>query len=82
MMQRCWKGRKMRVILENSVYEMNRKQFRAVMEVAKKSVKRGIYAIEKDGLAEMKKDTFDSKEDLRKAVAEYESKGFKVYYNL
>lgn len=81
MMNGCWKGRKMRVILDNSVYEMNRKQFLAVSEVAKKAVKCGIYAIEKDGIAEMKKDTFDSREDLRKAVAEYESKGFKVYYN-
>lgn len=72
----------MKVILENSLYEMNRKQFLAVLEVAKKAVKRGIYVIEKDGLAEMKKDTFDSKEELRKAVAEYESKGFNVYYNL
>lgn len=82
MMQKCWKGEKMKVILENSVYEMNRKQFLAVSEVAKKAVKCGIYAIEKDGLAEMKKETFDSKEDLRKAVAEYKIKGFNVYYNL
>lgn len=81
MMNGCWKGRKMRVILDNRVYEMNRKQFRAVLEVAKKAVKHGIYAIEKSGLAEMKKDTFDSGEDLRKAVAEYESKGVKMHYN-
>lgn len=72
----------MKVILKNSLYEMNRKQFRAVLEVAKKAVKCGIYAIEKDGLAEMKKETFDSMEDLRKAVADYEKKGFKVHYNL
>lgn len=71
----------MKVILENSVYEMNRKQFRAVLPVAKKAVKHGIYAVEKDGLAEMKKDEFDNREKLMKAVAEYKNKGFKVYYN-
>ncbi len=27
-------------------------------------------------------ETFDSKEDLKKSVAEYEKNGFKVYYNL
>ena len=71
----------MKVILKDSVYEMNRKQFRAVLQVAKEAVKRGIYAVEKDGLTEMKKDEFSSKEKLIKAVAEYENKGFKVYYN-
>ena len=71
----------MKVILNDSVYEMNRKQFRAVLDVAKKAVKHGIYAVEKDGLAEMKKDAFDSEEELKKAIAEYVSKGFKVHYN-
>lgn len=71
----------MKVIINDSLYEMNRKQFRAVLEVAKKAVKNGIYAVEKDGIAEMKKDIFDSKEELIKEVSEYESKGFKVHYN-
>lgn len=72
----------MRVILKDSVYEMNRKQFRGVLNIAKKSVKMGIYAVEKDGIAEMKNETFDGKEDLKKSVAEYAKNGFKVYYNL
>lgn len=71
----------MKVILNDSVYEMNRKQFREVLKVAKKAVKYGIYAVEKDGIAEMKKDKFCNRENLRKAVAEYEDKGFKVHYN-
>ncbi len=49
----------MRLILKDSIYEMNRKQFRGVLDIAKKSIKTGIYAVEKDGIAEMKNETFD-----------------------
>lgn len=72
----------MKVLLNNSVYEMSRKQFRGVLSVAKKAVKHGIYAVEKDGKAEMKKETYSNKTELEKAVKKYEEKGFKVYYNV
>ena len=72
----------MKVLLNNSVYEMSRKQFRGVLSVAKKAVRHGIYAVEKDGMAQMKKETHSNKAELEKAVAEYEEKGFKVYYNV
>ncbi len=71
----------MKVILKDSIYEMNRKQFHGVLDIAKKSVKMGIYAVEKDGIVEMKNEIFDSKEDLKKSIAKYEKNGFKVYYN-
>ena len=71
----------MKVLLNNSVYEMSRKQFRGVLSVAKKAVKHGIYAVEKCGMAQMKKETYSNKAELEKAVSEYEEKGFKVYYN-
>ena len=71
----------MRVLLNNHLYDMDRKQFDGVLKVAKKAVKRGIYAVEKGGTAEMKKETYSNKAELEKAVAEYEAKGFKVYYN-
>ena len=74
-------GVDMKVLLNNSVYEMSRKQFDGVLKVAKKAVKHGIYAVEKDGMAQMKKETHSNKAELEKAVAEYEAKGFKVYYN-
>lgn len=72
----------MKVILKDSIYEMSRKQFRGVLDIAKKSVKMGIYAVEKDGIAEMKNETFESEEDLKKSVSEYEKNGFKVHWNL
>ena len=40
-----------------------------------------IYAVEKGGMAQMKKETYSNKAELEKAVSEYEEKGFKVYYN-
>ena len=72
----------MKVLLNNSVYEMSRKQFRGVLSVAKKAVKHGIYAVEKDGTAEMKKETCSNREELKKSVEEYAKSGFKVYYNV
>ena len=74
-------GVDMKVLLNNSVYEMSRKQFSGVLSVAKKAVKHGIYAVEKGGMAQMKKETYSNKAELEKAVSEYEEKGFKVYYN-
>ena len=71
----------MRVLLNDNIYEMSRKQIDGVLKVAKKAVKHGIYAVEKDGLAEMKKEIYSNKAELEKAVAEYKEKGFKVYYN-
>ena len=74
-------GVDMKVLLNNSVYEMSRKQFSGVLSVAKKAVKHGIYAVEKGGMAQMKKETYSNKAELEKAASEYEEKGFKVYYN-
>lgn len=72
----------MRVLLNNHLYDMDRKQFDGVLKVAKKAVKRVIYAVEKNGMAEIKKEAYLNREELKKSVAEYEAKGFKVYYNV
>ena len=74
-------GVTMRVLLNNHLYDMDRKQFDGVLKVAKKAVKHGIYAVEKSGTAEMKNETYSNKSELEKAVKEYEEKGFKVYYS-
>ena len=67
--------------MNDNIYGMYRKQFNGVLKVAKKAVNHGIYAVEKDGVAEMKKETYSNKSELEKVVKEYEAKGFKVYYN-
>ena len=71
----------MKLIVNETVYEMGRKEYRGVLKVASEQIPCGIYAVEKDGICELRKDKFDSKEELKKAVAEYAAKGFKVYYN-
>ena len=71
----------MKVLVDGSVYEVNRKIYRSCLKVGSIAVPCGIYAIEKDGLCEMRKDKFDDLEKMRKQVGEYTEKGFKVHYN-
>lgn len=71
----------MKVLVNGSLYEMNRKQCRACLKVASKAVPCGIYAIEKDGLCEMRKDVFDNFTLFMGSVTDYEEKGFKVHCN-
>lgn len=72
----------MKVIINNSVYKMGRKEYNGILKVASQQIPCGIYAVEKDRICELRKDTFDGKEDLKKTVAEYAAKWFKVHYNL
>lgn len=72
----------MRVLLNDHLYDMNRKQFDDVLKVAKKAVKRGIYAVEKNGITHMKNVTCVDQYELEIAVKAYEEYGFKVYYNV
>lgn len=71
----------MKVIVNNSIYRMNRKQLDQLLKVASKQIPFGIYAVEKDGICELKKDKFSNIEELNKSVKEYEDKGFRVMYN-
>lgn len=71
----------MKVIVDGSVFEVNEKIYRSCLKVGSIAVTCGIYAIEKDGLCEMRKDKFDNLKKMRKQVGEYTAKGFKVYYN-
>lgn len=71
----------MRVIVNNSIYGMNRKQLRGLLKIASKQVPFGIYAVEKDDICELKNDKFDNIDVLKKSIKEYKSRGFKVMYN-
>lgn len=71
----------MKLIVNDNLYEMARKQLNSVLSIAKEQILFGIYAVEKDGVCELKKDTFDNVKELREAVLEYKNKGFKVFYN-
>ena len=71
----------MNVIIEETLYGMNRKQLRGVLEAASSLIPFGIYAVQKDNVCELRKDEFENAEELKKAVEAYKEKGFKVYYN-
>lgn len=71
----------MKVIIEQSVYEMTAKRLNKVLKIASKQVPFGIYAVKKGRICELHNDKFDSKEDLLAEVDRYSQKGFKVYYN-
>ena len=71
----------MKVLINNELYEMNRKQLRGVLKAASSLMPFGIYAVQKDDVCELRKDKFDNAEGLKKAVLAYKEKGFKVYYN-
>ena len=71
----------MNVIIEETLYGMNRKQLRGVLEAASSLIQFGIYAVQKYNVCELRKDEFENAEELKKAVGAYKEKGFKVYYN-
>ena len=71
----------MKVIINNHVYEMGRKAFRGVLDIAKKSVPNGIYAVSKGDFCEMKNETFRNQEEMNKRIVAYQKQGFRVYFN-
>lgn len=71
----------MKVLINNNIYEMGRKAFRGVLDIAKKSVPFGIYAVSKGNFCELKKEVFRSRDELNKRIVEYQKQGFRVYFN-
>lgn len=71
----------MRVIINDHVYEIGRKAFRNVLDIAKQSVPFGIYAVKKGDFCELKKEVFKSQEEMNKQIVEYQKQGFMVYFS-
>ena len=44
-------------------------------------IKKGIYAVEYEGVCELLKEKYTTDEELQRAIAEYKEKGFEVHYN-
>lgn len=49
--------------------------------VAKPQVRMGVYAVEKNGYAELKCERCESVTQLKRMIREYKKQGFKVYAN-
>lgn len=71
----------MKVIINNSVYGMKVRECKKLLEIAKKQVTHGIYAIEKDGVCELKNETYETDNELFEAIGNYKNQGFVVCYN-
>lgn len=65
----------------NRIYRMGQKQFQGVLKVAKENIGIGIYAIEKNGYAELRCDRCDSITRLKSMKRQFKHQGFKVYAN-
>lgn len=73
--------RQTKVIINNTVYGMKVRECKKLLEIAKKQVTHGIYAIEKDGVCELKNETYETDNELFGAIGNYKNQGFVVYYN-
>ena len=69
----------MRLIIDGNVYKMTIRQKNSVLSIASRMIKKGIYAVEKDGVCELLKEKYTTDEELQRAIAEYEEKGFEVH---
>ena len=65
----------------NRIYQMNQQEFQGLLQVASEQVHFGIYAIEKQGYAELRCDRCKSITQLKRFVQQFKSQGFKVYVN-
>lgn len=70
-----------KVIVNDTLYEMRRKQADSVLKIASKQISFGIYAVEKDRIIELRKDKCQSEKELNRLIADFQKKGFRVYFN-
>lgn len=62
-------------------YRMSREEYRGLLKVASEQIPFGIYAVEKNNYAELKRDKCSSITQLKRMIREYEKQGLKVYKN-
>lgn len=63
------------------LYQMNQKEYRGLLQVASEQVPFGIYAIEKQGYAELRCDKCSSVTQLKSLTRQFKAQGFKVHAN-
>lgn len=60
---------------------MSQKEYEGLLKVASEQVPFGIYAVEKQGYAELRCDKCESITQLKKLTRQFKARGFKVYAN-
>ena len=71
----------MRVSVGKRTYQMSRKEYQGLLEVASEQVPLGVYAIEKGGYAELRADHCKSITKLKSIKRQFRAQGFKVLAN-
>ena len=71
----------MKVKVMNRLYQMKQKAYRGLLKVANDQVPFGIYAIEKQGYAELRCDKCSSVTQLKSLTRRFKAQGFKVHAN-
>lgn len=65
----------------NRLYQMNQKEYQGLLQVASEQVPFGIYALEKQGYAELRWDKCSSVTQLKSLTRQFKAQGFKVHAN-
>ena len=60
---------------------MSQKEYEGLLKIASEQVQFGIYAVEKQGYAELRCDKCESVTQLKKLIRQFKARGFKVYAN-
>lgn len=71
----------MKVVVANRTYRMNKEEYRGLLKVASEQVPFGIYAIEKNGYAELRNDKCSSITQLKEMTRQFRAKGYRVLSN-
>ncbi len=71
----------MKVIVGKRVYLMSKNKAMNLLRIASEQVPRGIYALEKDKIIEMRNDRCSSVTQVKNLKRQFKKAGFKVYAN-
>lgn len=71
----------MKILMDDKAYEVSEKAAEGILAMVKRYIVRGIYAVKKDGVIELRHDRCPTAEKVRELVDEFESRGFEVYAN-
>lgn len=65
----------------NQTYQMSQKEYQGLLQMASEQVPFGIYAVEKQGYAELRYDKCQSITQLKELTRQFKAQGFKVHSN-
>ncbi|MCQ4638624.1 hypothetical protein NE619_17990, partial [Anaerovorax odorimutans] len=71
----------MEVKVANRTYRMGKKEYQGLLKVASEQVPFGIYAVEKNGYAELMNIKCNSITQLKQKIRKFRSQGWKVHQN-